>query len=56
MKKTEYTLGDKELLIQKKDGNELKISYKSILLSMFGIVLLYFLGYLIGVFFGNIIS
>lgn len=56
MKKTEYILGDKELLIRKKDGDELKISYKSIILSMLGITSLYFLGYIIGFFLGNIIN
>ena len=54
MKKTEYTLEENELLIVKKDGTELRLSYKLMVCAMISIALAYFLGNELGVLIGNI--
>jgi len=55
MKKTKFTLKENEVLISKNNNNEIKVSYKLILFGMLGAGVLYFLGYQMGVFIGNII-
>lgn len=56
MKKTEWTFNENELLISKKDGSILKISYKLVLAGMLTTAIIYLLGYHMGIFFGNIIG